>query len=492
MKKHRTVVLAVLLLLLALALPWPAYWNGGPFYTVDSRTYLRGADAAQARLTHRPTAWTAGASVDEPKDAHVAALALHNLSEARSRTLDEIKEKGVILGRSPYYGILLLMGWIAGGFWLTLFLQAASLLLVAWLLLRAWSVPAWPYLPLAGLVLLVVPATPFFVSFLMPDLFAGIAVLACAVLLSPARLARLDRAAWLVLLMLSALFHDSCALLILSLLVLHLAWSLVRRRAPSRRGVCTLTLACAVAFAGQALVSAGIARATGRPALRLPFVSARLIEDGPGTRYLQASCPASGFALCGYVRDFPMADADFLFGTESGHSVFEMAPYATRLALSREQGRFLLAVLRYDPWGVARSGIRNAARQFVDFRLLAFEYDAGMRATVDRTFPLAASSTVQASSAYRGTLPMEAVSAFLYLMVAASLAILVWPMGKGRRKSGDSAGGSMVAWTLAGIALNAAICGAVSAVDPRYQARVIWTLPLLALAAVAQRRLAER
>lgn len=488
MKERRAIVLAVLMAAIALVMPWPAYWNGGPFYTVDSRTYLRGADTAQARLTHWPTAWTGGAHADAPKNGKDAELALHNLSEARSRTLDEMKEKGVILGRSPYYGFLLLMGWLAGGFWLTVLLQAAALLGTAWLALRAFGAPVGAYLPLAGAVLLLTPAAPFFVSFLMPDLFAGVAVLACAVLLSPARLARLDLALWVVLLTLSALFHDSCALLMASLLALSLAWSLVRRRWPNRRGVWALALACLVAFAGQSLVAVGIARATGRPALRLPFVSARLIEDGPGTSYLRAHCPASGFALCAYVNEFPMADADFLFGTEPGHSVFEMAPYATRLALSREQGRFLAAVLRSDPWGVARSGIGNAARQMVDFRLLAFEYDAGMRAAVDRTFPLESLGAVQASRAYRGTLPMGAVSVLLYLMVLAALMILALFLGRGRKACGDPARASMVLWTLAGIVLNAAICGAVSAVDPRYQARVIWTLPLLAVAVLAQMR----
>ena len=36
-------------------------------------------------------------------------------------------------------------------------------------------------------------------------------------------------------------------------------------------------------------------------------------------------------------------------------------------------------------------------------------------------------------------------------------------------------------WICAGVLVNACICGAASAVDSRYQARVIWLLPMVAL-----------
>jgi hypothetical protein len=272
----------------ALGLLWPAFWNGGPFFFPDTRTYLRGADTAMTRLTHRPTLWTASAEaapnsgVQQP--AVVDERALHNQSEARTRTVEEISKKGIILGRSPFYGLLLYAGAVTGGFWLTLALQAAAVLLAAWLLLRALALSAWPNLALAGLALCVVPSSSFFVCYLMPDVFAGIGLLACAVLLAKAQLTRVEYALWFALLAAAMLFHDSCTLTGAVLLALAVAWNLLRRSWTNWRGLCALVLACAVAWAGQAVVAAGIQHASGRPALRLPFVSARLIADLPGQR----------------------------------------------------------------------------------------------------------------------------------------------------------------------------------------------------------------
>jgi len=478
----------------ALGMLWPAFWNGGPFFFPDSRTYLRGADAAMTRLTHRPTPWTASAdgapNVQQP--AVVDERALHNQSEARTRTVEEISKKGIILGRSPFYGLLLYAGAVTGGFWLTMALQAAAVLLAAWLLLRALALPAWPNLALAGLALCLVPSSSFFVCYLMPDVFAGIGLLACAVLLAKAQLTRVDYALWFALLAAAMLFHDSCTLTGAVLLALAVAWNLLLRSWTNWRGLCALTLACAVAWAGQAVVAAGIQHASGRPALRLPFVSARLIADGPGTNYLRATCPASGFVLCDYVQEFPLLDAEFLFGTEPGRSVFEVAPYEKRLAISREQLRFILAVLRYDPVGVLKSGLRNAAAEFCDLRLIAFHYDPGMKQTMDRTFPLPVLGGVQASQAYRGTLPIAALTALMYALVIASLGLLAAMLWRRRKASAvQSALGAIAAWALVGVAVNASICGAISTVDPRYQVRVVWVLPLLAVAAAMQQRTAR-
>jgi hypothetical protein len=43
-------------------------------------------------------------------------------------------------------------------------------------------------------------------------------------------------------------------------------------------------------------------------------------------------------------------------------------------------------------------------------------------------------------------------------------------------------------WITAGIVLNATICGGISAIESRYQARVVWLIPLVALLMEAQAR----
>jgi len=477
----------LLLAALALALIWPAMVNRAPFYTPDTRSYMRGADAIVNKLTHRTTVWTASedrpalaAGSASPKDQEQA---LHNIGEARTRSLTEISRKGIVAGRSPFYGMLLYAGHAGGGFWLTTLLQSGALLVALWLTLRALGQPAWPQLAWLGLGLCFLSDAPFFVSYLLPDLFAGIAILACGLLIgTKQRFAWPDGVLWYPLLSAAMLFHDSCTLICAALLGLAVVVNLLRRSWANGRGLCVILLAIVTAFAGQSLLGYGVQRATGTAMQRLPFLSARLVADGPGTRYLRANCPQSHFALCAYADEFPISDAAFLFGNQPGQQVFETASYEQRRALSQEQVRFFLAVLQYDPVGVLKDGVRNAFMQLIDFRLLELRYDEGMKDVMDRTFPLPVLAQVKASGAYRGTLPVTFLTVALYVTVLFSLAWLIFNFYGTRRARAMSRDLKRVfLWIAAGLIINAAACGALSAVDARYQARVVWLLPLLAL-----------
>jgi len=329
----------------------------------------------------------------------------------------------------------------------------------------------------------------------MPDLFAGIAILACGILLSVhERLAWSDLLLWYLLLTAALLFHDSCVLIVVALFGLGLLAKLLgrfgwlRQSLPNWRGLAVILLAVVTSFAGQSVVAYGAKRATGKAPLRLPFLSARLIADGPGTNYLRATCPESHFALCDYATEFPLLDAEFLFGAQPGRSVFETASYEQRSAISHEQIRFFLAVLRYDPVGVLKASARGAAEQFVDFRLNTFRYDPSTKDVISRTYPLPVLAGVQASGAYRGTMPVGALSVILYVLVLGSLGWLLFVVfGKGRTMSGALK--RVFCWIAVGIVINACACGALSAVDPRYQARVVWLIPLIALLAELQTRM---
>jgi hypothetical protein len=472
---------------LMVAMIWPAFCNRGPFYFVDTRTYMRGIDAVMNKLTHRQTAWTApankpaAASGNQPRQD--ADKKPSNSGDARTRSIGEITKQGIMLGRSLYYGLLLYIGAVAGGFWLTILMQSATVLLVLYLVLRALAYPAWPTLAWLCLGLCLVSDLSFFASYLMPDLFAAFAILACAFLISsPERLALRDGAPWFLLLTASMLCHDTCFLLSVSFLGFAILANLFQRSFGNLRGLGIILLASFTAWAGQSLVTYGVTRATGQPPLRFPLIEARLVADGPGTNYLRSNCPESRFTLCEYVDEFPMNSYAFLFDVEPGKSVYEIASYDQRRALSAEQFRFLLAVLKFDPAGVAKSGMRNTAAQLLDFGLSKFRYDPGEKETMDRTFPLQALAQMRAGAAYRGTMPAAALTVLLYLFVSGSLAyVLLVLFGLLPGRSMNHRLKTVFCWIITGIVLNAAICGGISAVESRYQARVVWLIPLVAL-----------
>jgi hypothetical protein len=129
-----------------------------------------------------------------------------------------------------------------------------------------------------------------------------------------------------------------------------------------------------------------------------------------------------------------------------------------------------------------KTDIRAAFLQLLDFTLDAFEYSPDMRVNLDHTFPLQVLAGIQASRAYKNTLPIVPLSIFLYLLVAGSVAYVCFIVWKGR-------GGTPVRaelrqfylWIVAGVVVNAAVCADISGVFPRLQCRVVWLIPLAAL-----------
>jgi hypothetical protein len=184
-----------------------------------------------------------------------------------------------------------------------------------------------------------------------------------------------------------------------------------------------------------------------------------------------------------------MSSYDFLFGTKPEKSVYEMASYDKRRALSQEQFRFLLAVLRYEPVAVVKSSLHNAAAQFLDFTLSSFRYNVSTKDIMDRTFPIKALRQIQAGAAYRGSMPAVTLSVLVYLFVIGSVLYLVLAtFGRLPGRSVNQPFKAIFFWIAAGVVLNAAICGGISVNESRYQARVIWLIPLAALLVEANAR----
>jgi hypothetical protein len=433
---------------------------------------MRSEDAALNKITHRRTAWTV--ENGDPTS---------NLGQARARSLDDIKKKGIMLGRSLYWGLLLYVGAITGGFWLTIVIQSAIVVFVLYLALRAFKYPIWPTLVWLCLGMAFLSDVAFFASYLMPDIFAGFAILACAVLISTReRMTKMEYVLWYLLLAAAALSHDTCVLIAVTMLGLATLADLFRRSWLNWRGLCIILLAVLSAIVGQSIMTYGITRATGEVPLRFPLIEARLIADGPGTDYLRADCPQSQFALCDYVGEFPMSSNDFLFGKEPGKTVYELASYDQRRELSAEQFRFLLAVLKYDPAGVVKSTLYDSGEQFLDFRLYDFQYNADTKLSMDQTFPLQVLDQIHNGAAYKGTMHAGALTALEYIFVVASvvyLLLVLFGALVGRRMNQFMRG--IFFWVFAGVVINAAIGGGISASQSRYQSRVVWLIPLVAL-----------
>ena len=436
----------------AVLLLWPSILNWHPYLFWDTYGYfLQGKAYARLML--------AAAGIGPPP-AEVA----QGWIGAAGRML--ARDPAI---RSPTWSLVTYSTAVAGSFWLLALTNAlAAAATVELALVRLLGLPpASRLLLLAGMAALT--SLPWFASYLMPDLFAGLLVLAASLLvfawpsLRPA-----ERAALIALYVATLTFHTSQ--LLLGVLLPPLAALVPGMLAERGRRLVRLGLPC-IAAAGF-LVALGW-RGFGEPSATPhspPFLLARAWEDGPARTYLAEACPAAGCAICAHLDRLAPTAQEFLWRKEDSYFAMDLA---TRAALRTEERPILLQALRADPLGELWAALVNAASQAARFGLDDFVLGRGAAVTpTDYTFvylPLA-------PSAVWG---LGTFSAIVYGGAALALAVLATLWRCGRLATRER---QMVLFVLVALLLNAAICGALSGPHPRYQARVVWLLPLLAAA----------
>ena len=520
-------------LLAAVAMMWAALVNGQPFFTPDTQAYVRGPDVAVVKLLGARFAspWAR----QEPPGAHVAA-------KAGPKAAHSYDDNEVLAGRSIYYGALAYLGQLTGGFWLTVFVQGLAVAWLAEMALRASGLRSLPaYAAAMALLALATPA-PFFVADLMPDIWSGVAIGAMALLFAmPKRLKRLDLAALTAMTVFAAMAHNSHVLIIAGMMAagvgLWFARSALRLPDADPRfalAVGGLALACAVA--GTMLFSAMVKHSVGAPPITPPFLTARVIADGPGRLYVREHCKDRRFAVCAFADRLAGTDTDgFLWDENPKTGVFAIASPAQRRALATEQTRFALASTLAHPWQQAKASARNVALQLVQTDLDDFDYKPNVLAELRADLPPEPRARLETSLAAHRGWPIGALWAEQAAAIWLSLWVIGWslvaPPSTFPASSSGSSRGSRAASSptpaarqrptrgrldprdepeddgdrrgvrhgrrfallaVVGVLANTVACGVLSDLYGRYQARCIWVLPLAAAILAAQALHARR
>ena len=399
-------------------------------------------------------------------------------------------------GRSVYYGLVVYALTLAGGLWAAAAFQALAagvLLYLAWF--RVLGLTSVRLFLLASLALTFFSSLGYFVGLIMPDVFAGLTILASGVVMTGwRRLGLAERVIALAILSFSLLAHDTHLLVGAGLFALFLASGLVAARG---RGFPPAMRAPAAAIAASLLVGVlgvvayhqAAVRITGQPPLRLPHITAHMASLEPSSRFLQDRCRREDWAVCRHASQLPITWIDFMFGKPD---IYDQAPDPEKRRLSEEQLGIAAAMLADRPATTAWLMASEAAKQLVTFSY----FDLGQREMLRKDVPGPVLRDMRNSALVRRPGLTHLLSGAQQIAVALCFALLLVLAAVTRDRRGSWPAARTFAGTiLVGVVLNAVVCGVLAYPYDRFQARVMWLIPFAALFCLAllfQRRASQK
>jgi hypothetical protein len=381
-------------------------------------------------------------------------------------------------------------------------IHALAVLMAFWLTMRVARRVDGPVASLAALTSMPVIAAvtgsmPFFVAYLMPDIFAPVLILCIGTLTVFARQMRW----WEIVLTLglgsfavmSHLSHVPIAALLVPASAL-VSLILGRRRwwlAPA-----LVALIVGVALAQQAAFRVAAKAVSDSEVIIKPFITARLVQDGPGYDYLERHCPDEAIATCPlwtalHLSDDPyrLTASHIIFETSARLGSFRLMSEADQLKVVNAQEAFFFDVLREAPIDTIWAFAANTAYQT---RMFSIEMTLPGESIVARHVAVGglAFGNFALGRMSEGAywLPAaDAIHTVVYMLSALILAAAVLA-----RRQVPVEIRALVVMVVFGILANALVCGGISQPASRYGARVAWLLPaMVAVVTMFRRRTAE-
>ena len=325
-----------------------------------------------------------------------------------------------------------------------------------------------------GAAVALLTSASWYAAYATPDIFAGVTIVGALALT-----VFFDRAPSTLRLTLVALVafcittHGSHLLVGFGTLVTGAAahfWLHRATRADAFRKAIWFASPMLVAAAALLCVSyAAFGEASLAPK-RYPIQLARSVADGPGAWYLRDHCATEHYAVCEiYGPNPPRQVNEFLWGPNGVRR--RATPEQMERIRAEESVIVRRAAMAYPAEQVRRS-VRNSLTQFFQFGLRALVFGERMVAGED--------PSVMKSSTDRPGL-RKAGDAIVHAGFFGAL-VLLWIF----RRRLTQAETAAVSVAVAGLAVNAIVCGVLSGVTDRYQGRVAWVLPALAIIIAAR------
>ncbi len=271
--------------------------------------------------------------------------------------------------RSPFYGVFTGFSSLWLSLWGTVIVQAV---LVVFLIYR-YSMLFWDgrypgpsILLLMFLAIVVGTHVTWVVSFVMPDIFSAILLLATLLYFFDKHSVRAYRLVYLFIVFISIAVHNSHYLIyLLFAMILCLVYLLRKQRDNLRKGVVLLSITVAnwlILCTLNYVKGFGFTLSSGSHV----FVSAKLVETGIMKKYLDDSCGAKPLKLCQYKDELPNTLSEYLW--EDYSPLYKVGGWQGSKAENMIIARDVFTSPVYLPIYIRKS-IINSGRQLVELQL---------------------------------------------------------------------------------------------------------------------------
>lgn len=272
-------------------------------------------------------------------------------------------EGALVMGRSAFYGLFLYVS-VPLAFWPVIVAQAALMVWLIALTMRALALGGRPWLTTAIVLLLAAGTSlPWFAGQLMPDILFPAAVLALYLLIFRAAVLSRGEIAGLIAVVAVAMASHMAALALCIGVVGALALLSRLKTLASARP--RLPLAAAAAGAGIALCLLSNLAIAGKFTFTpggASFVFARLVEDGIIARYVKERCPDPSLRICAHANEIPDNADAWVWGDTAFYELGGAQGFGD------EAQRIVLDTLKRYPFMHLKAAIADVARQLVMFK----------------------------------------------------------------------------------------------------------------------------
>jgi hypothetical protein len=430
----------IAMLAAALMMSWTAIYNGFPLLYPDSMTYLE-----DGRLVAR-------------------ALFLHKFS--------------------PYYGMrsliyslgILPWHWNINP-WPIVALQSLITAYILWLAVRSVlpkDTTAY-YLSLV-LILSISTSLSWYVPIVLPDFLGPVLYLSIYLLvfagdtLFPGERASLYVIGWW-----AVTSHASHLILGAALCIFLLILFLIRPRMLRLKSVGEVAVILLIAAASQFALNSYL---NGKPSLngeRPPFLTARVIADGPGRWYLDRHCGEVKWVICDHLKNASSDPDNFLWGSDG---VWQNLSDEEGERMIHEEMPFVLATIRAYPLQQLSKSAANFGGQLVTFGYDDLDPSGWVLDEFNSVLPSQRSRYLKSRQA-RDAMPLDFFTSLQNWTVVVSLAVIAVSVPLLWRRGPAQIHGLSLVIAFAVVA-NALVTGTISMVEDRLQCRVVWLVPLLA------------